>query len=263
VRLLNNTTQFHRASTGKKQNEGRAFALPLLSFCFLLLFLVGCNASATTAHSGTVPVQQDPHVRLTYVAIGASDTFGIGADDPQTENWPTDLAAKLGNGVQLINLGVPGITAHQAIKIELPVALDAHPDLVTIWLAVNDIIDNVPVASYAHDLDQILARLQAVNPHVQIVFGNVPDLSLLPYFASYDQGSLMQTAQAYNAAIAAIVARHHAILVNLYQQWRVLSLHPEYLSGDGLHPSTLGYSKLAELFYQAWQAATARNPKKS
>ncbi len=87
-------------------------------------------------------------MRLTYVAIGASDTFGIGADDPQTENWPTDLAAKLGNGVQLINLGVPGITAHQAIKIELPVALDAHPDLVTIWLAVNDIIDNVPVASY-------------------------------------------------------------------------------------------------------------------
>jgi lysophospholipase L1-like esterase len=147
----------------------------------------------------------------------------------------------------------------------LPVALDAHPDLVTIWLAVNDIIDNVPVASYSHDLDQILTRLQATNPGVRIVVGNVPDLTLLPYFASYDQGSLTQTVQAYNAAIAGIVARHHVILVNIYQQWQELSQHPEYLSSDGLHPSTLGYSKLADLFYQALQSVQqvpTQNPKK-
>lgn len=260
MRSLNKTTQLHRASTGKKQSEGRAFALPLLFFCFLLLFLAGCNTSTTTANSGVVAIQQAPRARLTYVAIGASDTFGIGADDPQTENWPTDLAAQLGSGVQLINLGVPGITAHQAITTELPVALDAHPNLVTIWLAVNDIIDNVPVASYSHDLDQILTRLQAGNPHVRIVVGNVPDLMLLPYFASYDAGSLTQTVRAYNTAIATIVARHHAILVNIYQQWQELSQHPEYLSSDGLHPSTLGYSKMAQLFYQALQAA--QNPKK-
>ena len=255
MRSLNNTTQLYRASTRERQSRGKIFALPLLLLCFLLLFLAGCNASTAASNSGVVPVQQAPHVRLTYVAIGASDTFGIGADDPQTENWPTDLAAQLGSGVQLINLGVPGITAHQAIKVELPVALDAHPDLVTIWLAVNDIIDHVPVASYAHDLDQILTRLQAINPGMRIVVGNVPDLTLLPYFASYDASSLTQTVQAYNTAIDGIVARHHAILVNLYQQWRVLSQHPEYLSSDGLHPSTLGYSKLAGLFYQALQSA--------
>ncbi len=239
--------------------------LPVLLFCFLLLFLAAC--STQTVSSSSAPVQQAPHARLTYVAIGASDTFGIGADDPQTENWPTDLATKLGSSVQLINLGVPGITAHQAISAELPVALDTHPNLVTIWLAVNDIIDNVPVTSYSHDLDQLLTRLQAANPDVQIIVGNVPDLTLLPYFSSYDQGSLTQMVQAYNATIAAIVARHHAILVNIYQQWQQLSQHPEYLSNDGLHPSTLGYSKLAELFYQALQSAqqakqaTARKPK--
>ncbi|HLI08968.1 MAG TPA: SGNH/GDSL hydrolase family protein [Ktedonobacteraceae bacterium] len=240
--------------------------LPMLLLCFLLL--VGCGTQALSSSTGGVPVQQAPHARLTYVAIGASDSFGIGADDPRTENWPTDLATMLGPGVQLINLGVPGITAHQAISIELPVALDAHPNLVTIWLAVNDIIDNVPVTSYSHDLDQILTRLRSENPDVHIIVGNVPELTLLPYFSSYDQANLMRTVQAYNAVIDDIVARHHAILVNLYQQWRNLSQHPEYLSGDGLHPSTLGYSKLAALFYQALQSAqqtqraTAHNPKK-
>ena len=195
------------------------------------------------------------------MAIGASDTFGVGADDPQTENWPTDLASKLGSDVNLINLGVPGITAHQALSVELPIAIDAHPNLVTIWLAVNDIIDKVPLTNYSQDLDRVLTRLQAADPGVQIVVGNVPDLTILPYFSSFDQVQLAQTVRGYNAAIASIVARHHAILVNIFQQWQVLRSHSEYISGDGLHPSTLGYTHLAELFYQALQAAqNVKNP---
>ncbi|HAG97762.1 MAG TPA: hypothetical protein DCL75_02595, partial [Ktedonobacter sp.] len=106
-----------------------------------------------------------PNARLTYVAIGASDTFGIGADDPQTENWPADLSVGLGTGVHLVNLGIPGITLHQALSVEVPVALDAHPNLVTVWLAVNDLANNVPLASYAHDLDLLLSRLQRDAPH--------------------------------------------------------------------------------------------------
>lgn len=234
----------------------------LLSFCFILLFLVGCTSPAINPGGNSpVTVQQAPRVRLTYIAIGASDTFGIGADDPQTENWPTDLAAKLGSGVDLVNLGIPAITTHQALSLELPIAIDAHPKLVTIWLTVNDIIDKVPLASYSHDLDLLLTRLQKADPGVRIVVGNVPDLTILPYFATYDQASLTQTVQAYNAAIASIVARHSATLVNIFQQWQLLRGHPEYISDDGLHPSTLGYTQLAELFYQALQSSqNVKNP---
>ncbi|HBE24961.1 MAG TPA: lipase, partial [Ktedonobacter sp.] len=38
---------------------------------------------------------------------------------------------------------------------------------------------------------------------------------------------------------------------DLYQKWRTLRDHPEYISLDGLHPSTLGYTQIANLFYQA------------
>ncbi len=140
--------------------------------------------------------------KLTYVAIGASDTYGVGADDPETQNWPADLSTLLGRQVHLINLGVPNIDVHAALGVELPIALDAHPDLVTVWLAVNDLADNVPVASYAHDLDLLLARLRICAPHARIAVANVPDLTLLPRFKSSNVQTLRTQILAYNNVIA-------------------------------------------------------------
>jgi lysophospholipase L1-like esterase len=184
------------------------------------------------------------------VAIGASDTFGLGADDPETQNWPSDLATMLGPGVHLINLGIPGLVLHQALEAEVPVAIDAHPNLITIWLAVNDLGNNVPLDSYASDLDLLLSRLQARVPQARIVIANIPDLRLVPYFDYIDPQILYARVQSYNAIIAAAVKRHHVVLVDLFSRWPELRQHPEYISGDGFHPSTLGYAKLAGLFYQ-------------
>ena len=51
-----------------------------------------------------------------YVAIGASDTFGIGAGDPLNDNWPNDLAGLLGSQVRVVNLGIPGADASNALQ---------------------------------------------------------------------------------------------------------------------------------------------------
>ncbi|MBV9615361.1 MAG: hypothetical protein JO031_07895, partial [Ktedonobacteraceae bacterium] len=67
-------------------------------FCCLLLCCISCNLFSTAQSTPTAILQQ-PAAKLTYVAIGASDTFGIGADDPQTQNWPFDLSTLLGRQV--------------------------------------------------------------------------------------------------------------------------------------------------------------------
>lgn len=221
----------------------------------LLLFLVSCGqAPSVQSHSSNRGTLLQPSgTPVTYVAIGASDTFGIGADDPYNENWAADLALKLGSGYHLINLGIPGITVHDALSEELPVALDAHPRLVTLWLAVNDLATGVDVNSYSRDLNTLLSRLQANSPGVLIAMANVPDLTLLPYFSSYNPVLLHQRVQAYNAAITGIARQHHAILVDL-SGFDVKNF-PEYISNDGLHPSTIGYLRLAELFYNTLQAS--------
>lgn len=204
------------------------------------------------ANPGPSTQPQGRTTALTYVAIGASDSFGMGTSDPYTENWPTDLATLLGPRVHLINLGVPGMTMHPALTAELPIAIDAHPDLITIWLAVNDLAINVPVDSYSRDLNTMLSRLQAAAPRAKIAVGNVPDLTSLPFFAKYNQVTLRQQIKAYNAVIASAVQRHHVILVDLSTNGGYnLREFPQYISGDGLHPSAAGYFQLAELFFQA------------
>ncbi|HEY3994044.1 MAG TPA: SGNH/GDSL hydrolase family protein [Ktedonobacteraceae bacterium] len=226
----------------------------LMLFCLCALALAGC--AQNTGSTSTQHIQQQGQTSdLTYVALGASDTFGIGTDDPYVQNWPSDLAKKLNQPVHLINLGIPGITVHEALTSELPIALDAHPALVTVWLAVNDLATNVPVNSYKRDLNTLLSRLQAAAPHARIAVGSMPDLTSVPFFFKDNPLTLEQQIAAYNAAISSAVTSHHAILVDLSRQGYNLQAHPEYISHDGLHPSDIGYAKLAMLFYDSLQHA--------
>lgn len=249
--IWNNRRRQPRTSRTYQHAGSARWARLALLLCLCLFGLSACGQN--TPKASTPGAQQQKNATLTYVAIGASDTFGTGAHDPYTQNWASDLASLLKQPVHLINLGVPGMTVHTALSAELPVALDAHPDLVTIWLAVNDLADHVSVSRYSHDLDTMLSRLHNAAPHARIAVGNMPDLTSVPFFSHYNQVSLSQQVATYNTAIDRVVKRHKAILVDLSGQGYNLQKDPEYISGDGLHPSDIGYFRLAQLFYAALQ----------
>ncbi len=221
----------------------------LATFLALLIAtgtLTSCASSVPQVVSnGKSNVQQA--ATLTYVAVGASDAFGVGTGDPSHDNWPTVLSHDLGGSVHLVNLGIPGITVEGARREELPVAIDSHPDIVTVWLAVNDMAASVPLDTYRQELSALLSSLKQTT-HARIFVGNLPDLTLLPYFRGADQTVLSKTVQAWNVVIAQVVAAYGVTLVDLYSGWHELALHPEYLAPDGLHPSTVGAQRLAKVF---------------
>ena len=183
---------------------------------------------------------------LTYVALGASDSVGVGASVPERESWVAVLHARLPEGSRLVNLGVSGRLLRQALDQQLPVAVDADPDLVTVWLAVNDLNARVPLDRYAADLDTLLRTLRE-RTDATILVGNVPDMSTLPAAARMN----LEPIPRWNAVIAEIVTRNGAQLVDLRDAWREVAEHPEYVSSDGFHPSTAGYARLADRFYEA------------
>src|SRR5438067_2912801 len=100
----------------------------------------------TTSAPTPTPAPTQPTIR--YAAIGASDTVGVGASDPRTGSWPARIAARLPAGTDYVNLGVSGSLAAQAKIEQVPAAVRLRPQLVTIWLAVNDLNASVSAADY-------------------------------------------------------------------------------------------------------------------
>jgi lysophospholipase L1-like esterase len=211
-----------------------------------------CVAAVVLVLTACTPLAAPPRP-VTYVAIGASDAVGIGARDPDTEGWVPRFGARLGDGTRVVNLGVSGSTLAQALDEQLGPAVDARPDVVTVWLAVNDFAARVPLERYVSDLDRLLTQLQPTGARVLV--GNVPDLGRLPAFGGRDASRLRAEVDAWNQAIAATAGRHGAHVVDLHAGWQELAEHPEYVAQDGFHPSSEGYARLADLFAESLSSA--------
>lgn len=196
---------------------------------------------------------------LTYVAIGASDTVGVGADDPETEGWPALIYDRLPPGTRFLRLGISGSTAGEAVQAQLPHAEPASPDLVTIWLAVNDFNEGVPLGQYLSHLNEIVRRMTGTGARVLVA--NVPDLTGIPRYADVDPDALRSHIAQWNSAIGGVVDANGATLVDLWPSSQGLDEQPELLSDeDNFHPSTLGHQAIAGLFLDALTRDTVIGP---
>jgi lysophospholipase L1-like esterase len=174
---------------------------------------------------------------------------GFGVASPRREGWVPLLARQLPQPVQLVNLGVPGTTLRQALAEQLPRAIRAQPDLITVWLLVNDVLAGVSPTTYGADLDRLLGELRA-NTSAVVAVGNAP---LAP--AGLDPWGMPDVARrgitlAWNAVIARAAQKHGAVLVDLHTRWP-LADHPDHIGPDGLHPTAAGYRALADAFLAA------------
>ena len=197
----------------------------------------------------TVPDGASSGRSIVYAAIGASEAVGVGADNPATQSWVADLSRLLPNGSRLVNMGKAGALLDYGLQTELPAVVASNPDVVTVWMVVNDINQRISPAAYQGELDALLTTLQQ-KTHAKVFVGNVPDLTKLPVYKAIDPAQLIATAQTFNTIIAQIARAHGATVVDLYTLTaQTLPAHPEYISGDGFHPSTAGYADLASTWW--------------
>jgi acyl-CoA thioesterase I len=191
-----------------------------------------------------------------YVALGASDAVGVGAQRPAQEGWASRVHAGLPAGTELVNLGISGATLRDVIERQLPVALDVRPRWATLWPGINDLRGGVDEATFGRDLDLVLGELARIEG-ITVVVLNIPDLRLLPAFGAGNAARLDATVQRRNALIAEAASRHGALLVDLYAGQLELAEHPEYISADGFHPSSAGYARIADVVLDVLRAEQA------
>src|SRR5260370_14930613 len=180
----------------------------------LLAAALVLSACATTPTTGAQSTPSAP-ARVVYAAIGASETYGIGAGDRYRQAWPQVFFNDvLPRSAVLYNFGIPGATTAQALHEEVPAAVAVHPTLVTVWLNVNDLISGIAASAYEAELQQVLHTLRR-GGQAQVLVANTPDLAQLPAYRSCFPNApaggppclipagVMPTPQAVAAAVAA------------------------------------------------------------
>ncbi|MEA3136439.1 MAG: acyl-CoA thioesterase [Thermoplasmata archaeon] len=150
------------------------------------------------------------------VAFGDSLTAGFGAS--ANESYPAVLAADL--GIPVLNMGISGQTAEEALARLQDDVIARHPRLVVIAFGANEAMRGYSVASCTDALDRMLTELQA---------DGIPVVLVGVRFWIYQTG--------FEDALRELAARHGTGLV-----LDVLDgLDGSRYSDDGLHPNGVGY----------------------
>jgi lysophospholipase L1-like esterase len=244
--------------------------------------LVLCAAAAgTPARPAARPPATPSAAPLVYVAVGASESVGVGASDPLRNAWPQVFyRSALPRSAVFVNMAVSGSTVAEALAGQVPNAVAQSPDVVTVWLNVNDLIRGVTAASYEADLTRLLTALRR-GGSTKVLVANTPPLDDLPAYRACLPGATPAASQApcpvsgalagavpapatlnavvdaYNAAIARVAAATGAVLVDLHGAGltaRQSGTEASLVSSDGFHPSDAGHALVAKAFAAAYAA---------
>jgi acyl-CoA thioesterase-1 len=237
----------------------------------LALVLSACSGGGGgSAVPGTVAPA--PHLPpLVYVAVGASETTGIGAQVPAREGWVRLLhTTAMPPQTVFVNMGIPGATVVQALQREVPSALALNPHVVTVWLNVNDLIAGVTAADFERDLGTLVRQLRR-NGSTRVLVANTPPIDHLPSYKACRPDppatappcrapagvelpppeAVNALVDAYNAATARIAEREGAALVDLHATGmaaRQAGIAEALVSPDGFHPNSGGHRAVATAF---------------
>jgi lysophospholipase L1-like esterase len=209
---------------------------------------------------------------LVYVAIGASETVGVGTRDPFTQAWPKVLWRDALPQAVLYDLGRPGSTLGEALVEQLPQALELQPDVATIWLNVNDLVERVPAYDYERDLRSMVGAMTATGADVLVA--STPRIDSLPVYLAClpdpppdarpcpardvslpTPARVRASVDAYNEAITRVAFETGAIVVDLQAYGNAPRAHPAWIADDGFHPSAAGAEAIAAAFADALPAA--------
>ena len=188
---------------------------------------------------------------MRYLALGDSYTIGTGASD-ESHSWPSIIASRL--PAELTNPAVNGYTTLDLIREELPYLERVHPDLVSILIGVNDLVQGRTAPQYRDSLRTIYDAISN-TPGRRVVAVSIPTWSYVPAAADFGgQAKVDRLTQTFNA-IAREEANERAF------QWVDLSQASTsgigtkgWIASDQLHPGDAQYAAWAETIWPAMKA---------
>jgi lysophospholipase L1-like esterase len=184
-------------------NRRRAAAPRVLAFacaCLLALALASCSHSQRPA-DGPLARATPPRGSV-FVAIGSTATFGFKMTNPLREVWPQLLYHEaFPLSTVFVNAADVRASVAQALALQVPLALQMHATVVTVWLGDVDLLQTGVRGDFPAELDLLVRRLRDSGARVLLATFRFPRLA--------------SGAAAFNAAIERIARARGATLVDL------------------------------------------------
>ena len=191
-----------------------------------------------------------------YLALGDSYTIGTGASS-KARNYPSILAARLteanGRKVGLTNPAVNGFTTQDVIDNELGYVRRLKPQLVSILIGVNDLVQGRTPDQYAKSLVTIYDAVGTLGLAAgRVVAISIPNWSVVPVAASFgDPVRIRGLTDTFNAIARQEAETHGFTWVDVTAVSTSGLGSPGWISSDQLHPGDAQYAAWAEVIWNA------------
>ena len=203
-----------------------------------LLAVAGVQAGCATH-------EEESTVR--YVALG--DSYTIGTSVTEAERWPNQLVERVEQLELAGNPAVNGYTSLDLINDELPTLDVLQPELVSVLIGVNDVVQGVPDAQYAGNVAVIMEELLTRLPAGRILCIATPDYTVTPSGEAF--GDPVQQSDAIVRANAimreACESRAIRFVPEIFEISQAARDDRSLVADDGLHPSGAQYRRWVDV----------------
>lgn len=206
---------------------------------FLGLLLISCSSDNDDAEMAPVNYK--------YLALGDSYTYGQSVcTECRFPEQLKDSILKYLNPDDTFTIKLIAETGWTTTSLKSAIASEPITndyDLVTLLIGVNNQFQNRPFYVYEQEFPELVATAitKAKGDKNNLIVVSIPDYAYTPY----GQGSvaISEGVYAYNEFAKNYCLANDITFINITDITRLGLLQPELVASDGLHPSTIAYSK--------------------
>lgn len=191
-----------------------------------------------------------PSRNLKYLALG--DSYTIGQSVCETCRFPIQLQDSIKKhdaSIGIFSTQIIATTGWTTSNLKAAIATQNPTndfDIVTLLIGVNNQYQNKPFSLFEQEFPELIdtAIQKAKGKKENLIVVSIPDYAYTPF----GQGSMAisQGIYQYNAYIENYCIQNNIKFVNITDITRQGLAQPNLVATDGLHPSTLAYSKFVE-----------------
>ena len=188
---------------------------------------------------------------IVYLALGDSYTIGTGASH-ESRNFPSLLAAHVQEAtrreVEVVNPAVNGFTTIDVLAKELGYITDLKPDLVSVLIGVNDLVQGRRAQQYRESLIEIYNAIAATQlPAGRVAAISIPNWSVVPAARDYgDPARVRSLTEQFNAVARQEAEARSFLWVDLTEVSTRATGSTGWIAADDLHPGDAQYAAWAE-----------------